>query len=121
MPTGASRLPPTFRSTSVSRAVPGSAAQTKTPTACCVSTFREEPTSHASLRGISTRLLCGSINVRERPWASKRQPIDYRRCCTDRLNAPPEKRHQESLRVHAVEQVNELFCSHVLGPILGRP
>src|SRR6516162_9141928 len=33
------------------------------------------------------RLLCGSINVRERPWASKRQPIDYKRCCTDRLNA----------------------------------
>jgi hypothetical protein len=32
-------------------------------------------------------LLCGSINVRERPWASKRQPIDYKRCCTDRLNA----------------------------------
>ena len=26
-------------------------------------------------------------NVRERPWASKRQPIDYKRCCTDRLNA----------------------------------
>jgi len=24
---------------------------------------------------------------RERPWASKRQPIDYKRCCTDRLNA----------------------------------
>ena len=33
-------------------------------------------------------MLCGSINVRERPWASKRQPIDYRKCCTDRLNAP---------------------------------
>jgi hypothetical protein len=32
-------------------------------------------------------LLCGSINARERPWASKRQPIDYKRCCTDRLNA----------------------------------
>ena len=26
---------------------------------------------------------CSSINVRERPWASKRQPIDYKRCCTD--------------------------------------
>ena len=42
---------------------------------------------------IWTRLLCGSINVRERPWASKRQPIDYKRCCTDRLNAHPESRH----------------------------
>jgi hypothetical protein len=37
-------------------------------------------------------LLCGSINARERPWASKRQPIDYKRCCTDRLNAQSEKR-----------------------------
>jgi hypothetical protein len=31
-------------------------------------------------------LLYGSISVRERPWASKRQPIDFKRCCTDRLN-----------------------------------
>jgi hypothetical protein len=36
---------------------------------------------------IETVLLCGSSNVRERPWASKRQPIDYKPCCTDRLNA----------------------------------
>src|SRR6516165_3078997 len=40
------------------------------------------------------RLLCGSINVRERPWASKRQPIDYKRCCTDRLNAQGKMGHQ---------------------------
>ena len=32
----------------VIRAVPGSAAQTRTPMACCVSTSREEPTSRAS-------------------------------------------------------------------------
>ena len=36
----------------VIRAVPGSAAQTRTPMACCVSTSREEPTSRASLRVI---------------------------------------------------------------------
>ena len=71
---------------SVIRAVPGSAAQTRTPTACCGSTSREEPISRASLRVILTQLLCGSINVRERPWASKRQPIDCKRYCTDRLN-----------------------------------
>ena len=47
----------------------------------------------ASLRVILTRLLCGSINVRERPWASKRQPIDCKRCCTDRLNAHSQSRH----------------------------
>src|SRR5580693_1388200 len=99
MPTSASRLPPTSRSTSVIRAVPGSAAQTRTPTACCVSTSREEPTSRASLRVIGTRLPCGSINVRERPWASKRRPIDYKRCCTDRLNAQPLMRHFQSGKI----------------------
>ena len=36
---------------------------------------------------------CGSINVRERPWTSKRQPIDCKRCCTDRLNAHLNLRH----------------------------
>jgi hypothetical protein len=39
----------------------------------------------------------GSINVRARPWASKRQPIDYKRCCTDRLNAHPESRRDSHL------------------------
>src|SRR5215510_14516713 len=87
MPTSASRLLPTSRSTSVIRAAPGSAAQTRTPTACCVSTSQEEPTSRASLRVTWMRLRCDSINVRERPWASKRQPIDYKRCCTDQLNS----------------------------------
>jgi isopenicillin N synthase-like dioxygenase len=42
----------TRQAASVIRAVPGSAAQTRTPTACCVSTSREEPTSRASLRVI---------------------------------------------------------------------
>src|SRR3974390_126291 len=32
------------------------------------------------------RLPCDSINVRERPWASKRRPINCKRCCADRLN-----------------------------------
>src|SRR5215475_7860256 len=36
------------------------------------------------------RLPCDSTNVRERPWASKPQPINYKRCCTDRLNSHPE-------------------------------
>jgi hypothetical protein len=38
----------------------------------------------------------GSINVRERPWASKRRPIDYKRCCTDQLNAQPDLGHRPS-------------------------
>src|SRR5882762_3500705 len=87
MPTSASPLRPTCRSTSVILAVAGSAAQTRTPTDCCVSTSREELTSRVSPRATSTASPCGSINVRERPWASKPQPINYERCCTDRLNS----------------------------------
>ena len=37
--------------------------------------------SQSYLNAIALRL------VRERPWASKRHPINYKRCCTDRLNA----------------------------------
>src|SRR5262245_11165505 len=49
------------------------------------------------------RLPCDSINVRERPWASKHQPINYKRCCTDRLNSHGKTGHAaatlECLRV----------------------
>ena len=45
--------------------------------------------SRISQTPTSTASPCGSINVRERPWASKRQPINYERCCTDRLNSQP--------------------------------
>src|ERR1700704_1207633 len=93
MPTSALRSPPTCRSTSATRAVRGSAAATKTPRACSASTSQEEPTSRASPRPISTRLPCDSINVRERPWASKPQPISYKRCCTDRLNSQRHSGH----------------------------
>ena len=49
------------------------------------------------------RLPCDSINVRERPWASKRQPIDYKRCCTDRLNPHPGSGHPAA--AHAYEHI----------------
>ena len=39
------------------------------------------------------------FSVLERLWASKRQPIDFKRCCTDRLNAHPERRHLLALRL----------------------
>src|SRR4030095_10745353 len=90
MPISASLLPPTCRSTSVILAVPGSAEATRTPTDCCVSTSREEPTSRVSPRATSTASPCGSINVRESPWAWNVQPINYERCCADRLNSHPE-------------------------------
>ena len=35
----------------------------------------------------------GSINARARPWGSKPLPIDYKRCCTDRLSPPGESGH----------------------------
>ena len=33
----------------------------------------------------------GSINDRGRPWVSTPLPIDYGRCCSDRLNPPLKK------------------------------
>src|SRR6516164_418739 len=60
MPTSALRLLPTARSTSVIRAVPGSATQTRTPTAYCVTTSREEPTSRASLDRVSMAIAAWS-------------------------------------------------------------
>ena len=57
-------------------AVPGNAAPTKTPTVCCASTFRKEPTCRPSPKPTSTGSRNGLINARERPWASKPQPID---------------------------------------------
>src|SRR5262249_39515300 len=81
------RSPPRCRSTSATREVPGSAAATKTPTAWSASTSQEEPTSRASPKRISMRLPCDSINVRERPWASKPQPINYKGCRADGLNS----------------------------------
>ena len=66
-PTSASRLPPMSRSTSVIRAVPGSVAQTRTPTTRCVSTPQgEEPTSRGITQSYLNAIAC-SINVRERP------------------------------------------------------
>jgi IS30 family transposase len=37
---------------------------------------------------LSPRLPYGSINALGRPWDSKPLPIDYARCCSDRLNPP---------------------------------
>jgi hypothetical protein len=99
MPTSALRSPPTCRSTSATREVPGSAAATKTPTAWSASTSQEEPTSRASPRRISMRLPYDSINVHERPWASKPQRINYKRCCTDRLNSHSEIGHRRRKKV----------------------
>src|SRR6185369_11696135 len=62
----------------------------RTPTVCCDSISHGELISRSSPRPTSTKSPCGSINARARPWASKRQPIDYKRCCTDRLNSPPK-------------------------------
>jgi IS30 family transposase len=50
---------------------------------------RKEQTSRVSLRSTSTGSRCDSINALGRPWDSKPLPIDYERCCSDRLNSPP--------------------------------
>src|SRR5262249_537250 len=54
--------------------------------------FPRGTNSRASPKRISMRLPCDSINVRERPWASKPQPINDKPGCTDRLNSHPERR-----------------------------
>ena len=76
MPTGASPLPPTFRSTSASRAVPGSAAQTKTyqrPTASVLS--EEQPTSsRISQRHLNAVAL--RLNQRPRKTLGFETPAD---------------------------------------------
>ena len=71
----------------VIRAVPGSAAQTRTPNGRLRQYFRRGIDFSRISQSYPNGSLCGSINVSERPWASKRQPIDYKQCCTDRLNA----------------------------------
>ena len=38
-------------------------------------------------QGYLNKIACGSINDREKPWALKALPIDYKPCCIDRLNA----------------------------------
>jgi len=38
-----------------------------------------------------------SINFRERPWALKPRPINYERCCTDRLDS---RLHYVRARLH---------------------
>src|SRR5262249_45749467 len=88
--TRTSPSPPTCRSISAIHAVLGSAAATRTPTACCDSISRGERIS---------RSRCGSINARGRPWASKPLPIDYEQCCSDQLN-PHLKTVVERTSVH---------------------
>jgi len=39
-----------------------------------------------------TKAEAAKLGIGTRPWASKHQPIDYKRCCTDWLNAHPEGR-----------------------------
>src|SRR6185503_8192494 len=62
------------------------------------------------------RLPCDSINVRERPWASKPQPINYKRCCTDRLNSHAATGHslagqEQASRRNSFASVAELLTS----------
>ena len=72
------------------RATRGSAAATRTPTVGCASIPRAAPIYRSTLKHISIALRCGSTSVPERPWASRRRPIDCKQCCTDLLNSPPK-------------------------------
>lgn len=50
--------------------------------------------SRISQRSLNA-IACGSINVRERPWASNRAPIHYKRCRTDRLSQQVQSRRRD--------------------------
>ena len=69
-----------------------------------------------------------ALRLNQRPrktWASKRQPIDCKRCCTDRLNAHPNSRRiavlatndvQGHFRPYAPQQKPDLF-NHLVGAL----
>ena len=69
----------------------GSAAATRTPTACCDSISRAEPISRRFSQALpeQDRAAAQSTPTQDL-WASKPLPIDYERCCSDRLNPPPK-------------------------------
>ena len=70
------------------RAVPGSAAANENTNGLLRQYFpRGTDFSRISQSSSQRDCFAAQSDVRERPWASKRQPIDFKRCCTDRLNA----------------------------------
>ena len=72
--------------TSATPAAPGSAAATKTPTACCASTSPKAKTSRSTARKTSTRSPEASTQDPDKPLASRHQPI----YSPAPLRSPPE-------------------------------
>ena len=120
MPTSASRLPPTSRSTSVIRAVPGSAAQTRTPTACWSGSLREEPTSRASLRVITLPAAPIALACRRSPDA--RVGERSRRCPPGSMasDSRPGSRERRELQAWLTTVVGRV-CLNMLRSRRSRP
>src|SRR5216683_1036890 len=73
---------PAWRSTSATRTVPGSGAATRTPTDCCASTSRREPTSPGTAPMTSPRLPRHSTAAPARLSAGGPRQKPSTNCCT---------------------------------------
>ena len=93
--------------TSPTRMPPGSAAPTRTPTACCASTYPRAPTCRCSRRPNSTRSPPGSTVGRARRLAS-RHPT---RCSPRWWTRPPTPSRHEMRRVFVTELESALPLS----------
>jgi hypothetical protein len=83
---------------------PGSAAPTRTPTACCASTSPRAPTSAPSARPSSTPSPANSMTGPASASASPSRPSTSPSCCcNDRQNPPIRLRHRSPVadRAHA--------------------
>ena len=83
------RRRPVCRSTSATRAAPGSAAATRTPTVCCVSTSRNAPRSRTSPKPTSTTSPQNSTTGLDKPSAGSHHHKHSTKCCVEPLNSQP--------------------------------
>ena len=88
--TKASRSPPTCRSISAIHAVLGGVAAERKHQRLAATVLSARNRSLAVFQAYLNKIALGSTNGLERPWALKRLPINYERCCGDRLNRRAE-------------------------------
>jgi Homeodomain-like domain len=77
------------QSSSVTRVAPGSAAPTRTPTACSANTCPRAPTCASSIRLRWMRSRLSSTATLDKPWALRHPHRSWRRRCADPLRPPP--------------------------------
>jgi IS30 family transposase len=83
--------------TSAIRRVPGSVAQTKTPTAYCGNTCQRTPTCPGSRNRSWTRSLCDSVPGHDKPWNFELRRINCRPVLLRPLETTPAYQAQSDL------------------------